>query len=411
MANFTWTGAGGDSNFNNAQNWNPQQVPGYGSLAVPAGVTINLPTAVSGLDSLQITGTGTVTLTGVSLSFNNGVMVGTGETLLLSGGITLSAESLTTGGTLTLGGATFSLYGNANTTSTINFATVASGGAGNVLIIPAYEGGNNLGPITNLGYGDIIRSGSNTVLTLVANGSPANTYSLENTHGGQYTTVLTSSVTLAPGTIPADFTNANGDFSYGGAAPCFLAGTRLATPDGDIAVEDITAGTMLLTLSGQAKPVRWLGRSVVSSRFADPLRSLPVRIKAGALGDNLPSRDLRLSPDHAMFLGGVLIQAGALVNGTSIVREDDLPEVFTYYHVELATHELLLAEGAATESFIDNVDRMNFQNWEEHEALGELAPIVEMDHPRAKAQRQVPMAVRRLLAERAAPYAPVAVAA
>ncbi len=406
----TWTGAGGNSNFNNANNWNPQQVPSYGGIIVPAGVTINVPSAGPTLDFLQITGTGTVTLTGASLSFNNGVTVGSGDTLLLTGGFTLNAESLGGGGTLTMSGATFSLYGNAGTVGTINFASVAGGGAGNVLIIPSYENTNNLGPITNLGYGDIIRSGGSTALTLVANASPANTYSLENTHGGQYTAVLTNNVTLAPGTIPADFTNANGDFSYGGAAPCFLAGTRLATPDGDIAVEDITAGTLLLTLSGEAKPVRWLGRSAVASRFADPLRTLPVRIKAGALGDNLPNRDLLLSPDHAMFLGGVLIQAGALVNGSSVVREDDLPEVFTYYHVELATHELLLAEGAATESFVDNVDRMNFQNWQEHEALGELAPIVEMDYPRAKAQRQVPMALRRLLAERATMFMPAVAA-
>jgi hypothetical protein len=61
-----------------------------------------------------------------------------------------------------------------------------------------------------------------------------------------------------------------------------------------------------------------------------------------------------------------------------------VPEVFTYYHVELATHELLLAEGVATESFVDNADRMNFANWAEHEALGETAPIEEMPYPRAK---------------------------
>jgi len=166
-------------------------------------------------------------------------------------------------------------------------------------------------------------------------------------------------------------------------------------------VEDIIPGTVLRTAAGALQPVRWLGRCEVSTRFADPLRVLPIRIKAGALGENLPVRDLLVSPDHAMFIGGVLIQAGVLVNGVTILREANVPECFTYYHVELAAHELLLAEGAASESFVDNVDRMSFSNWAEHEAMGDVAPIEEMPYPRAKAQRQVPMAVRRMLEARA----------
>jgi hypothetical protein len=178
---------------------------------------------------------------------------------------------------------------------------------------------------------------------------------------------------------------------------CFVGGTHLRAQTGDILVEDITPGTLLQTASGALLPVRWLGRSVVSTGFADPQRVLPIRIKAGALGETLPTRDLLVSPDHAMFLGGVLIQAGALVNGVSIVRETNMAEFFTYYHVELASHALLLAENAATESFIDHAGRMNFTNWAEHDALAGTAPITEMPHPRAKAQRQLPMSVRRML--------------
>jgi hypothetical protein len=183
---------------------------------------------------------------------------------------------------------------------------------------------------------------------------------------------------------------------------CFYPGTRLASTQGEIAVEEITPGTLLRTLSGALLPVRWLGRSPVSTRFADPLRCLPIRITAGALGEGLPTRDLLLSPCHALFIGGVLVQAGALVNGGSILRESGVPETFTYYHIELATHELLLAEGAATESFVDNVDRMNFINWAEREALGSLPPIEEMGYPRAQSHRQVPLAVRVMLAGRLA---------
>jgi autotransporter passenger strand-loop-strand repeat protein len=176
---------------------------------------------------------------------------------------------------------------------------------------------------------------------------------------------------------------------------CFYPGTGIATPDGTTAVEDLRPGDLVLTANGPL-PVRWVGQSHIATRFADKQRSLPVRITAGALGNGLPLRDLLLSPDHAVFLGGILAQASALVNDVTILREYDVPAQFTYHHVELATHELLLAEGVQAESFVDNVDRMHFHNWDERTAPA--TPIAEMPYPRAKAQRQLPPAVRRMLA-------------
>ena len=185
-------------------------------------------------------------------------------------------------------------------------------------------------------------------------------------------------------------------------APCFCPGTMITTPDGDVAVETLAAGDVVLTAAGDVKFVRWVGRRAVATRFADPISSMPVRIRAGALAHNVPVRDSLLSPCHAVLMDGVLVQAGALVNGTSIVRETTMPETFTYYHVELADHALILADGMPAETFIDNIDRMAFDNWAEHAALvGTNAGITPMDYPRAKSARQVPAAIRARLAERA----------
>lgn len=183
-----------------------------------------------------------------------------------------------------------------------------------------------------------------------------------------------------------------------GAVICFMADTLIATPEGPAAVETLSIGDLVLTAEGRAEPVRWVGRQTVSTVFADPLRVLPIRVRAGALGGNLPLRDLLVSPDHALMLDGVLVQAGALLNGTTISREAAVPTVFTYYHVELADHSLLLAEGVPAETFVDNAERMAFDNWAEHAALyGTGTPLAEMDVPRAKSARQLPSALRRRL--------------
>ncbi|GGC91681.1 hypothetical protein GCM10010994_56800 [Chelatococcus reniformis] len=184
---------------------------------------------------------------------------------------------------------------------------------------------------------------------------------------------------------------------------CFLAGTRIATPDGDVAVEDLVRGDLVLTADGRSRHILWIGRQAVAATFADPSTCYPVRIMAGALAEGVPVRDLYVSPDHALLVDDVLVQAGALVNGTTITRVEQPEERFTYYHIELEDHALVLAEGAPAETFVDNVTRRRFDNYAEYEALFGAceARLPELELPRIKSARQLPRAVRERLATRA----------
>lgn len=189
------------------------------------------------------------------------------------------------------------------------------------------------------------------------------------------------------------------DSNFGDQVICFYPGTKISTPEGERSVETLAIGDLVLTADGQTRPIRWIGRQTVSTRFGDKTRILPIRLRAGSLAPGLPRRDLLLSPDHAIALDGILIHASALLNHTSITREHNVPERFTYYHIELATHELILAEGQPCETFIDNVERQAFDNWAEHEALYGAAPeMAELSLPRAQSRRQLPTSLRARLA-------------
>ena len=136
-------------------------------------------------------------------------------------------------------------------------------------------------------------------------------------------------------------------------ADCYAAGTHILTTWGEMLVESLQAGDMAVLATGGGGSIVWVGRRGVRN-------ANPVRIMAGAFGPELPTRDLVLSPEHALFLDGHLIPAHALVDGISVVQE--AWDCVIYYHVELERHGLLLAEGLAAESYLDTGNRASFSN-------------------------------------------------
>jgi hypothetical protein len=148
--------------------------------------------------------------------------------------------------------------------------------------------------------------------------------------------------------------------------PCFLAGSHIRTPSGDVVVESLQAGDMVITLEDGAeiaRPVVWVGHRSVKPGDISGDDAHPVRIIAGAFADGIPARDLLVTAEHCIYAGGGLIPARMLVNGSTIISDTGISS-FTYYHVELAAHGILLAEGLATESYLDTGNRGNFANAE-----------------------------------------------
>jgi hypothetical protein len=183
---------------------------------------------------------------------------------------------------------------------------------------------------------------------------------------------------------------------------CFMPGTMIRTPEGEVVVENLKPDDLVCTTDGRAVRANWIGRQTVSTIFSDKMRVLPIRIKAGALAENVPSRDLLISPDHAVLVEGGADSSRCACHGTSIVREQNVPKIFTYYHVEVDDHSLILAENTPAETFVDNIDRMNFDNWVEYAArYPEGKSVTELPYPRAKSHRQVPVRTRIMLAGRA----------
>lgn len=157
-----------------------------------------------------------------------------------------------------------------------------------------------------------------------------------------------------------------------GKHTCYVNGSRIRTERGDVAIEAIAPGDRVVVLRDGhevLEAVKWLGSSQIDlGRHAHREDAAPIRFRKDAIGESQPVADLLLSPEHCLIIDGHCVPAKMLVNGGSIVAERDHPP-FTYYHIELEKHGILLAENTPSESYLDTGNRSLFDNANEPRQL------------------------------------------
>jgi Hint domain len=191
----------------------------------------------------------------------------------------------------------------------------------------------------------------------------------------------------------------------GGPVVCFLRGTQIWTPSGERVVEDLRVSDLVVTSSGEAKPIQWVWQRRFERQCGEKWAEevVPIRVAQSALGPNTPHRELYLSRYHCLYLDGVLIPAVDLINGSSIARVDSIHiSEIEYFHIKLDRHSVIYAEGAACETLQAvtalNSDELEFAEY--RKLYGETslpdepaAPVLGYNGGRARLRARIRSAV------------------
>jgi hypothetical protein len=365
------------------------------ALSGGAGITIVATDTVT-----MGTGATTATLDGTFGGITNaGVIMGQGAikgdiagagSIIASGGV-LDVIASQSGGDIfnidTIAASEVKFDGSSDTGGTVVFNAASIGvlGLGNAAALTGFtDGVSGLGiasSATSVAGDNFINVNSAvTIGDIKVVGGTNNQFATGNTQFILYTdmtdTNAVGTITLASAPVAGTFVVWRPDATANGGAlggtdvflanmVCYAAGTLIRTDRGDVAVEDLAAGDTVVTLqNGQevSMAIKWMGvRQLDIAKHPHPHLAAPVRIRAGAFGDDLPRRDLLVSPAHAILVGGKLVPANLLINNMTIVQDTSIKAI-TYHHIELDRHAIVLAEGLPAESYLDVGNRDFFSN-------------------------------------------------
>jgi T5SS/PEP-CTERM-associated repeat protein len=352
---------------------NLADVPGVtAGLTVGATGTVSVPTLFVGGAVEGAGGAGSVTIeAGGTVNAADVTIYATGSVDLAGGTVLTDPITLLAGGSIYgTGTITGAIGGQGTLDSQVGGTLTLSGSVGAGLTILARgtvalgDVGAFAGTITDLAPGSDIRlttltPGSDMGDVSMLSFGAANLLTIDLVGGGDVTLQLDSTATLHDSNFMLDS-------GPGGVADivfmaCYGAGTMILTDRGEIAVENLCVGDAVVTASGAHRPVIWLGhRWLACRRHANPHFVHPVRVSRDAFGPDAPCRDLLLSPDHAVWVDGALAPIRHLINETTIAQE--AREAITYWHVVLADHDVIIANGLPCESYLDTGNRRAFAN-------------------------------------------------
>ncbi len=320
----------------------------FGQVVVSAGGRANGATLSGGeLDANQIFISGTVVDSGGLLittgSTDSATTINSAGREIADGGLTARAV-VNNGGTLALVSETTSATGNDIVVK--NGGTLSVDG-GSVVSGTSFEGGSVF-DLTDLAF---MSGGSASIdqhdLLTVTEGAEVYHQQLASTASG--------------GTIGVVSDGSGGTKLTFDAVACYCPGTLILTDRGEMPIETLRVGDYVVTMDGDEQRIIWMGYRRIDCRVHPRARTVwPVRVEAGAFGRGLPHHDLWLSPGHGVLVEGTMLPIERLINGATITA---VPvDSVTYWHVELAQHTVILANGAPAESYLDTGNRNAFEN-------------------------------------------------
>ncbi|WP_456304856.1 Hint domain-containing protein [Acetobacter oryzifermentans] len=332
-----------------------------GELAV-AGTASN--TTVDSGGVIEITSGGTATGTtvnsgGLVYADSNSIL---DTTTVSNGGQVSAASGATISGTLTLeNGGSATIWNNAGGSVDLQ------GGSNTGLVISGLASGGTLNTVIN-GFDGASASNSDSIELAGVKAADVSNVSYPTANQVQLTLNNGNTITLnIVGVGNYGFTLTDGADGWLSYEVCFLSGSMIRTPEGDVAVENLQIGDRVVALDWKnnkeaSHRVAWVGKAhaTVRPELSDDEAGYPVRILKDAIAQGVPYKDMLITPEHCLFFEGKFVPARMLVNGVSIFYDKSITS-YDYYHVETEQHSVITADGMLTESYLDTGNRSSFR--------------------------------------------------
>ncbi|MBS1032920.1 Hint domain-containing protein [Gluconobacter cerinus] len=329
------------------------------SDVVLSGGTMNVVGSSADIISTLILNSGKEIIKSGNVASNN--IVSSGGSLLASNGSVVSSSNIYSGGTEIISSGAKSYNDSINSGGV---EVVSSGGISSNSVIN--DGGMaSISSVSSLVNATLNYMGSIDFSFLQG----SITYAGVSNSGLLTVTTSTQTVKLQlSGSYPSDDT-----FIISGdtvTLVCYLPGTLIRTPHGEVPVESLDIGDEVVTFNWETqseviRPLTWVGyqKSKLQPNLPEDQAGYPVRILKNSISDNTPHKDLLVTPEHCLFFNGKFIPARMLVNGQSIFYDRSVTS-YNFYHIETEEHSVIWADGMLSESYLDTGNRRYFSNRE-----------------------------------------------